>query len=113
MATTFEHTIEAVDGLIVRFTSKMIHPDAGIAWSWHHAVHALARIEPQGENPLAANFGDDLFDDRALERRYPEVYADVVQLPRSKTDFDTIVRFTDAKWIPRAVAKGYRWQSSA
>jgi hypothetical protein len=113
MATTFEHTIGAVDELIVRFTSTMIHPDAGIAWSWHHAAHALARIEPLDQNPIAIHLGDDLFDDQALERRYPEVYADVAQLPRGKKSFETTVFFTEAKWIPSAIAVGFTWQSSA
>jgi hypothetical protein len=113
MAITFKHKIEGVDGLVVRFTSQKVHPDAGIAWAWHHAVLAIARIAPLDQNPITLHFGDDLFDDTKIEAGYREIYADVVQMPKGKKGYETTVRFTDSKWIPSALVKGFTWESSA
>ena len=112
MALTFKHTIDTVDGLTVRFSSIKIHRDAGIAWPWHHAVNAIARIGPLDSNPLQIYFGDGLFDDEVLRAKHPNVFVEISSAPRKK-GWDFTVRFTDAKWIPSALQPGYVWESAA
>ena len=113
MSLTFKHTVTSVDGLTVRFSSIKIHPDAGIAWSWHHAVHAIARIEPLESNPLQLHFGDGLFDQEVLRAGHAEVFAEITEVPLKKKGWDFTVRFTDPKWVPSALVPGYVWESAA
>lgn len=113
MSLMFKHSIDSVDGLTVRFRSIKIHPQAGVAWPWHHALLAIAWIAPMESNPLEVHFGDGLFNSELLREKHAEVFAEISSTRRGNKGWNFTVRFTDAKWIPSALAPGHAWESAA
>lgn len=113
MAITFEHRVLSVDGdTTITFGSKAVHPDAGVAWPWHHALHALTFIEPLDTNPIRAHFGDRIYDDDVTKKEHPTIFASVKQTKTGKKSWQTTVTMTERSWMP-PVAPGFTWSSAA
>lgn len=112
MSTTFHHKVDSVEGLTVTFRSRKLHPDAGVAWPWHHAMLVLGTIGYE-ENPIAQALGDGLFRDDVLRARHTEFLASVEQKAQGKTKWITTVTFTAPTWMSKALAKDFTWESAA